>query len=78
MKPLLTIPEFAELLGVKRGWVAKRVSARRIQFTPAGRYIRFSEADVDAFIATNVQKPITTSPTRIGARRPRPRQGRVA
>ncbi len=50
-RPLLTIPETAELLGVKERWLRRAVEERRIPFYKLGRLVRFASEDLDAYLA---------------------------
>lgn len=50
---LLTVDEVAELMKVPKSWVYERTRARtedRLTFIKLGKYVRFTEADVRAFI----------------------------
>ena len=55
---LLTIPEAAARLGTPARFVRRLVAERRIGFTKVGRYVRFSNADIDAFIAAGRVEPV--------------------
>ena len=55
---LLTIPEAAALLGTPTRFVRRLVAERRIGFTKIGRYVRFSSADVEAFVAAGRVEPV--------------------
>ncbi len=48
---LLNIDELAELLGVKRGWVRDKVTARQLPHHRIGRHVRFTAEDVEAIVA---------------------------
>jgi excisionase family DNA binding protein len=50
MNRLLTANEVAERLGVKTGWVWAQARAGRIPHVPLGRYRRFREETIDAWI----------------------------
>ena len=58
MTRLLTIPEAAELLGVKAQTLYLWVSTRRIPHRKIGRLVRFTEGDLAEFI--NRQKQPTS------------------
>ena len=55
---LLTITEAAARLGTPTRFVRRLVAERRIGFTKVGRYVRFSNADLDAFIAAGRVEPV--------------------
>lgn len=61
---LLTIPEAAARLGTPTRFVRRLVAERRIGFTKVGRYVRFSHADLDAFIAAGRVEPAADRPKR--------------
>ena len=48
---LLTPDEAAERLGTPLRFVRRLVEERRIGYTKVGRYVRFSTADLEVFIA---------------------------
>lgn len=50
---LLTVPEVAELLGVKRGTVYLWLGQRRLPKTSLGRAVRIPLKDVEELIAAN-------------------------
>jgi excisionase family DNA binding protein len=47
---LLTADEVAERLGVTTGWVWAQARAGRIPHVPLGRYRRFREEAIDAWV----------------------------
>jgi excisionase family DNA binding protein len=47
---LLNVGEIAELLGVKESWVREHTRNGDIPHVPLGRYVRYREADVLAWI----------------------------
>jgi excisionase family DNA binding protein len=47
---LLTVPEVAELLGVNRSWVQRSVKRGEIPHLRLGRYLRFREESIMAWI----------------------------
>ena len=55
---LLTIPEAAARLGAPTRFVRRLVAERRIGFTKVGRYVRFTSADIEAFIAAGRVDPV--------------------
>lgn len=61
MKRLLTADEVAQRLGVKTGWVWAQARAGRIPHVSLGRYRRFREEAIDAWIRNLEQ---TSSPSR--------------
>ena len=50
MDRLLTAEEVAERLGVRTGWVWAQARAGRIPHVPLGRYRRFRESALEAWI----------------------------
>jgi excisionase family DNA binding protein len=50
MTRLLTVEEVAERLGVRKQWVWAQARAGKIPCVPLGRYRRFREEAVDAWI----------------------------
>jgi excisionase family DNA binding protein len=48
---LLTLDQVAERLGVRARFVRRLVAERRITFHKVGRYVRFSEDDIAAYLA---------------------------
>jgi excisionase family DNA binding protein len=48
---LLTVEEAAGRLGTSTRFVRRLIFERRIAFVKAGRHVRISPADLDAFIA---------------------------
>jgi len=50
---MLAIPQVAECLGVTERFVRRIITERRITFHRIGRHIRFSVADVEAYIAAS-------------------------
>ena len=55
MSNLLTVDEVAERLNVTKDWVWAQVRAGRIPHVPLGRYRRFREEALDAWIR-NLEK----------------------
>jgi excisionase family DNA binding protein len=47
---LLTSKEIAELLGVKPSWVQAKTRSEEIPYVPLGRYRRYVEDDVRAWL----------------------------
>jgi excisionase family DNA binding protein len=78
---LLTPQQAAERLGTPLRFVRRLVEERRIGYTKIGRYVRFSPADLEAFIAagrvevgaipTAPRHPVRASPGTRPARRRR-------
>ncbi|WP_020144461.1 helix-turn-helix domain-containing protein [Terracoccus sp. 273MFTsu3.1] len=72
MKPLMTVAEVAEVLGLTRATVWRMCRQRRIPHHVFGRDIRFSEADLLAILQESRVDPETTIdalPVPIRARR---------
>jgi excisionase family DNA binding protein len=59
---LLTLEEVADRLGVRPRFVRGLVAERRIAFLKVGRYVRFTERDVDAYLAAARIEAATTAP----------------
>jgi excisionase family DNA binding protein len=55
---LISVPEAASRLGTPTRFVRRLVAERRIGFTKVGRYVRFAETDLEAFIAAGRVDPI--------------------
>ena len=53
MAKLLTADEVCDQIGMSKDWVYGQVRARRFPAVQCGRYYRFKQADVDAWIALN-------------------------
>lgn len=53
MTALHTIEEAAALLKVKPHWLQTKVTAREVPFRFVGRFVRFSDADLD-----EIQQPV--------------------
>lgn len=68
---LITAEQVAEKLGVKISWVHEKTRQRcpeqeRIPCVRLGKYVRFSEAEIDAWIQRGC-KPETTAALRVRA-----------
>lgn len=50
LKPLMTSTDVAAILGKSRSWVQRQAAAGTIGYTQVGRSVRFTEAQVAAFI----------------------------
>lgn len=50
LKPLMTSTDVAAILGKSRSWVQRQAAAGTIGYTKVGRSVRFTEAQVAAFI----------------------------
>jgi excisionase family DNA binding protein len=64
---LLTAEEIAERLGMKTEWVWAQARAGRIPHVRLGRYRRFRESAVEAWLSdleTGGTRPAATTPTR--------------
>lgn len=46
------IASAAERLGVTQRWMRRAVAERRVPFVKVGRYVRFAEEDLQAYIDT--------------------------
>lgn len=62
MNRLLTAGEVAERLGVKTGWVWAQARAGRIPHVQLGRYRRFREEALEAWIAQLERRDELSSP----------------
>lgn len=51
-RPMLGVPQLAERLGTTERFVRRLVCERRIAFHKVGKYVRFHQDDVDAWIAS--------------------------
>ncbi len=51
MKKLLSVPEFAEVLGVTIACVRRWLLERRITFTKIGRLVRIPASEVERLVA---------------------------
>jgi excisionase family DNA binding protein len=56
---LLTIPEAASRLGTTQRFVRRLIAERRIGYVKIGRFVRFTVADIDDFIAAGRVLPTT-------------------
>ena len=64
---LLTVDEVAARLGVTKGWVWAQARAGRIPHVQPGRYRRFREEALDAWLAElDMQATATRPPRRYG------------
>jgi excisionase family DNA binding protein len=72
MTRLLTVEEVAERLGVRKQWVWAQARAGRIPCVRLGRYRRFREEAVDAWIR---ELEIDAQPSGANARRAGARRG---
>lgn len=57
LQPMLDVKDVAELLGTPERFVRRLIAERRIGYTKVGRYVRFSPADVRAFIEAGRMDP---------------------
>ena len=55
MKILFTVEEAAERLGVHKTWLYERTRKKAIPFRKLGKYVRFSEADLQAIALGGIQ-----------------------
>jgi excisionase family DNA binding protein len=49
---LLTAQQIADVLGVRESWVREHTRSGEIPHVPLGRYVRYREADVLAWVET--------------------------
>lgn len=59
--PIMDVKELAAYLKVKESWVYKQVEYKTIPYFHAGRYPRFRQKEIDAWIKTQ-SVPETASP----------------
>lgn len=52
-RPLLAVPEVADLLGTSERHIRRLVHERRIPFHKVGGLVRFDQADIDAWLAAH-------------------------
>jgi excisionase family DNA binding protein len=52
MRTLLTVDQAAVRLGTSTRFIRRLVAERRIAYNKVGRYVRISEDDIDAFVAS--------------------------
>jgi excisionase family DNA binding protein len=57
VKRLLTIAEAAALLGVKAQTLYLWVSQKRVPHRKIGRFVRFTESDLEEFVDRQKQQP---------------------
>lgn len=69
MDELLTIDETAERLKTSARFVRRLVAERRIPFTKVGKYVRFYQSDVEAFIAAGRVDSLTAATVWRGVRK---------
>ena len=55
--PLRNYDQAAKWLGVPTRWLQTQVRAKRVRYTPLGRYVRFSQADLDLIVETHKAGP---------------------
>ena len=65
----LTVQDAAEYLSTSERFVRRLIAERRIRFYRVGRHIRFSVADLRAFVAAGCVEPITPQDVRRHIRR---------
>jgi len=73
VRPLLDKRGLAELLGVSVSWVEKATAAREVPITWVGRYARYDQDDIAAWLESRKEpadRPATLSV--IGPKRPTP------
>jgi excisionase family DNA binding protein len=59
LPPLLSVPEAAELLGIKAWTLRQWLSQRRIAFVKVGRLTKLMQEDVVTFIAANRREAVS-------------------
>lgn len=52
-KPLLTLPQVAEILSISKAGMYRLVGQRQLPFYKVGRSLRFSEEDVQDYLSRN-------------------------
>lgn len=52
---LLDVPQAAARLGIGAQWLKKAVTRGEVQHTRVGRLVRFSDADLAAFLSSHVR-----------------------
>jgi excisionase family DNA binding protein len=57
LQPMLDVKDVAELLGTPERFVRRLIAERRIGYSKVGRYVRFSPADVRAFVDAGRMDP---------------------
>jgi hypothetical protein len=62
MKPLMDKHALAEMLDVEVSWVERATSARELPITWVGRYARYDEDDIEAWLAEHKEPPVGTRP----------------
>lgn len=64
---LIDVPTAARRLNCSASWLHKQVSANLVQCTRLGRKVRFSEQDLEAFIASRRQQAAAPARRRVSA-----------
>lgn len=49
--PLLTLDQAAAYLGVTTRWMRRAVEQRTVPYVKVGRWVRFDQADLEAYLA---------------------------
>jgi excisionase family DNA binding protein len=57
--PLLSVPEAAQLLGIKTWTMRQRLSQRRIVYVKVGRLTKLRREDITAFVERNRREAIS-------------------
>ena len=57
--PLLSVPEAAELLGIKTWTLYQWMSQRRVAYVKVGRLTKLRQEDIAAFIARNRREAVS-------------------
>ena len=55
---LLDVEGAAQRLGVSTRWVRRAVAERRVPFVKVGRYVRFRDGDLAAYIDRPTVRPV--------------------
>lgn len=61
-EPLLDVQELAIDLGVKPDWIYKKTADRSIPFIKVGRFIKFKKSEIDAWLAEQSVRPLSSNP----------------
>lgn len=59
MERYLTVPQAAEYLNTSERFIRRLIAERRVAFHRVGRHVRFTAADLDAFVESGRVEPIT-------------------
>jgi excisionase family DNA binding protein len=59
MDKYLTVPQAADYLNTSERFIRRLIAERRVAFHRVGRHVRFTPADLDAFVESGRVEPIT-------------------